>query len=103
MILSSSEAPRDHSPARTDELVCAMSVIKMVVALAFGRFVDNGILASIDTPVDRIFPEWPQGRKRDDTVRMVLGDTSGPQNHSNAAVAIEPSPGRKSVTQIDGV
>lgn len=91
-ILHRGEVLPDHSFARTDEPVCIMSVTKMVVALAFGRLLDDGILSSLDTPVAGIFPEWRQGRKRDVTIRMVLNHTSGVQNDPNAGIEIEPSP-----------
>lgn len=91
-ILHRGEALPDHSFARTDSPVSIMSVTKMVVAVAFGRLLDDGILASLDTPVADILPEWRQGRKRDVTLRMVLNHTSGVQNDPNAGVEIEPSP-----------
>lgn len=81
-----------HTFERTEEPICIMSVTKTVVGLAFGRLLDDGTLASLDTPVADIFPEWRQGRKRDVTIRMVLNHTSGMQNDPNAGIEIEPAP-----------
>lgn len=91
-ILRRDEALGDRSFERTDEPVCIMSVTKMVIAVAFGRLLDDGILASLDTLVADILPEWRQGRKRDVTVRTILNHTSGLQNDRNAGVEIEPAP-----------
>lgn len=91
-ILRQGEALGEHSFERTDEPVCIMSVTKMVIAVAFGRLLDDGILASLDTPVADILPEWRQGRKREVTVRMILTHTTALQNDRNAGVEIEPAP-----------
>lgn len=91
-ILHRGENLPDHSFERTDEPISIMSVTKMVIALAFGRLLDAGTIASLDIPVADILPEWRQGRKRDVTLRMVLNHTSGVQNDPNAGIEIEPSP-----------
>lgn len=91
-ILQRGEALPDHTFERTDAPVSIMSVTKMVIGVAFGRLLDDGTLASLDTSVADILPEWRQGRKRDVTVRMILNHTSGLQNDPNAGIEIEPAP-----------
>lgn len=91
-ILHRGEILADHSFERSDEPVSIMSVTKMVIAVGFGRLLDDGILASLDTPVADILPEWRQGRKRNVTVRMILNHTTGLQNDLNAGIEIEPAP-----------
>jgi CubicO group peptidase (beta-lactamase class C family) len=91
-ILRHGKTLADHSFERTNEPVCIMSVTKMVIAVAFGRLLDDGMLPSLDTPVADILPEWRQGRKRDVTVRMILNHTTGLQNDPNAGIEIEPAP-----------
>jgi len=74
------------------EPIHLMSATKSVLALAIGLLLDDGRLASIDTPVSAIYPEWRQGRKRDITVRMLLDHTSGLQNVPNAGAELEGAP-----------
>jgi CubicO group peptidase (beta-lactamase class C family) len=74
------------------EPIEAMSATKSIVALAIGRLIDDGKIASLDAPVHTFFPEWNQGRKRDITVRHLLQHTSGLQNAPNTTVEIYPSP-----------
>lgn len=74
------------------EPIHLMSATKSVLALAIGLLLDDGCLASIDTPVSTIYPEWRQGRKRDITVRMLLDHTSGLQNVPNAGAELEGAP-----------
>ncbi|MFC4727232.1 serine hydrolase domain-containing protein [Coralloluteibacterium thermophilus] len=69
-----------------------MSATKSIVALAVGRLLFDGHLASLDEPVHAFFPEWRQGRKRDITVRMLLDHTSGLQNVGNTDLEIYPAP-----------
>lgn len=69
----------------------AMSATKSIVALAIGRLIDDGKIASLDAPVHTFFPEWNQGRKRDITVRHLLQHTSGLQNAPHTSVEIYPS------------
>ena len=69
-----------------------MSATKSVVAIAIGMLLDDGRLASLDTPVSAIYPEWRQGKKRDITVRMLLDHTSGLQNVANAGMELEGAP-----------
>jgi len=76
----------------TDTPVALMSATKSIVALAIGLLIDDGRLASLDTPVSAIYPEWAQGRKRAITVRMLLDHTSGLQNVANAGVELEGAP-----------
>lgn len=74
------------------ESIHLMSATKSVLALAIGLLLDDGRLASIDTPVSTVYPEWRQGRKRDITVRMLLDHTSGLQNVPNAGAELEGAP-----------
>jgi CubicO group peptidase (beta-lactamase class C family) len=74
------------------EPIEAMSATKSIVALAIGRLIDDGKIASLDAPVHTLFPEWNQGRKRDITVRHLLQHTSGLQNAPNTTLEIYPSP-----------
>ena len=68
-----------------------MSVTKSVVALAIGALLADGKLASLDTPVHTIYPEWKQGRKQQVTVRMLMDHTSGLQ-HDTTTDEIYPAP-----------
>ena len=79
-------AEPDGAPIET------MSVTKSIVALGVARLLTTGELASLDTPLAEIFPEWRQGRKTEVTVRHLLNHTSGLQNHPNAGAEIYPSP-----------
>lgn len=74
------------------EPIHLMSATKSILALAIGLLLDDGRLASIDTPVSAIYPEWRQGRKRNITVRMLLDHTSGLQNVPNAGAELEGAP-----------
>jgi CubicO group peptidase (beta-lactamase class C family) len=56
-----------------------MSMTKTLVALAIGKLLDLGLLASIDEPMWRFYPEWRQGKKQQITVRHLLEQTSGLQ------------------------
>ncbi len=69
-----------------------MSAFKSVVALGIGRLLEQGKLASLDTPVHTLYPEWNQGRKKAITIRHLLNHTSGLQNVGNAGVEIYPAP-----------
>lgn len=69
-----------------------MSVTKSVVALGVGRLLTLGKLESLDLPLHGFFPEWKQGHKQAITLRMLLEQTSGLQNVSNAGVEIYPAP-----------
>ncbi|MDX2061193.1 MAG: serine hydrolase domain-containing protein [Gemmatimonadales bacterium] len=69
-----------------------MSAFKSVVALGIGRLLEQGKLASLDTPVHTFYPEWNQGRKKAITVRHLLNHTSGLQNVGNAGIEIYPAP-----------
>jgi len=91
-ILHRGQALTDHTFEGTDAPISIMSVTKMVIAVAFGRLLDDGIFPSLDTSIADILPEWRQGRKRNVTVRMILNHTTGLQNDPNAGIEIEPAP-----------
>lgn len=76
---------------RPDGPIEAMSVTKSIVALAFGRLLADGRLASLDEPVQRWFPEWKQGRKAAITIRHLLAQRSGLQDVPNTGVEIYPA------------
>ena len=82
----------DHATAGGRQPVEMMSATKSVVALAIGRLVTTGALASVDEPVHRFYPEWKQGRKQAITVRMLMDHTSGLQNVPRTDVEIYPAP-----------
>lgn len=69
-----------------------MSAYKSIVAIAIGRLLFTGQLASLDEPIYRFYPEWQQGSKSKITVRHLLSHTSGLQNVNNAGEEIYPSP-----------
>jgi CubicO group peptidase (beta-lactamase class C family) len=69
-----------------------MSVTKSVVALAIGALLADGKLASLDTPVHTIYPEWKQGRKQQITIRMLMDHSSGLQNNTSTVDEIYPAP-----------
>lgn len=77
-----------HDP----EPVEAMSATKSIVALALGKMIDDGVIASLDTPVWKFYPQWKQGRKKEITLRHLMQHTSGLQNAPSTAVEIYPSP-----------
>lgn len=79
----------EGQPERMIEL---MSALKSLVALGIGNLLQEGTLASLDTPVHEFFPEWRQGKKKQITVRHLLNHTSGLQNNLNAGIEIYPSP-----------
>lgn len=58
----------------------SLSITKSVVALSIGLLIQEGKIASIDTPVYQFYPEWDQGNKRLITIRHLLNQTSGIQN-----------------------
>ncbi|MFA5762756.1 MAG: serine hydrolase [Bacilli bacterium] len=58
-------------------LIEAMSATKSIVSLAIGLLIDDGKIASLDTPVHIFFPEWSDGPKRKITVRHLLAHSSG--------------------------
>jgi CubicO group peptidase (beta-lactamase class C family) len=62
---------------RAPEPLPCMSMTKSVVSLAIGLLLDAGLIASIDTPVARFFPEWASEPKSTITIRHVLAHTSG--------------------------
>ncbi len=92
LVMHDRETLLELKPAAGQESVHLMSATKSVVALAIALLLDEGKLASIDTPVSQIYPEWKQGRKRAITVRMLLDHTSGLQNVPNAGEELEGAP-----------
>jgi len=62
-----------HRPRPT----ALMSVTKGLVSLAVGALLDEGKIASVDSPVSTWFPEWGEGLKAKVTLRHVLTHTSG--------------------------
>ena len=73
-------------------LIETMSVTKSIVNLAVGRLFSRGILASLDEPVHRFYPEWNQGRKKLITLRHLMNHTSGLQDLPATTEEIYPSP-----------
>ncbi len=92
LVMHERETLLELKPAAGQESVHLMSATKSVVALAIALLLDDGKLASIDTPVSQIYPEWKQGRKSAITVRMLLDHTSGLQNVANAGEELEGAP-----------
>lgn len=92
LVMHDRETLLELKPAAGQESVHLMSATKSVVALAIALLLDEGKLASIDTPVSQIYPEWKQGRKSAITVRMLLDHTSGLQNVANAGEELEGAP-----------
>ncbi len=61
-----------------------LAITKSVVAVAIGVLIDEGKIASIDTPVYEFYPEWNQGNKKLITIRHLLNHTSGLQAEPNS-------------------
>ncbi|HEX4620049.1 MAG TPA: serine hydrolase domain-containing protein, partial [Myxococcaceae bacterium] len=53
------------------------SVTKSISSLAVGFLLQQGALASLDTPLSTYYPEWGQGQKAQATVRDVLTMSTG--------------------------
>ncbi|MBA3816371.1 MAG: beta-lactamase family protein [Parachlamydiaceae bacterium] len=53
------------------------SVTKSITCLAIGMLMQEGKIASINTPVSYFFPEWKQGYKKYITLYHLLNNTSG--------------------------
>ena len=92
VVIRDGEVLIDWVAEQEGEPIETMSVTKSIVALGVARLLTTGELASLDTPLAEIFPEWRQGRKVDVTVRHLLNHTSGLQNHPNAGAEIYPRP-----------
>lgn len=69
----------------------AMSVTKSVSSLAIGKLITEGLLASVDEPVYKFYPEWKQGLKEKITIRHLLNHTSG-INNPDYTLGIYPFP-----------
>ena len=79
VVLRDGKLVLDERYGHEDGAIETMSMTKTLVALAVGRLVDLGLLASIDEPVWHFYPEWRQGKKQEITVRHLLEQTSGLQ------------------------
>lgn len=67
---------KDYVFDSTDGRAATYSAQKSLISLAIGRLVDDGRIASIDSPVYKYYPEWKQGLKKTVTVRQLLNHTS---------------------------
>jgi CubicO group peptidase (beta-lactamase class C family) len=67
------------------------SVGKVIVAMAVFRAIHDQCL-NLDDPVHRYFPEWNQGRKKQITVRHLLGHVSGLQTVAFTPAELAPAP-----------
>lgn len=92
LIMQGDQPLLSYFSTESEQPIELMSAYKSVVALAVGRLLFNGQLASLDEPVYRFYPEWKQGEKSKITVRHLLNHTSGLQNVNNAGEEIYPSP-----------
>ncbi len=68
-----------------EEQVHAMSVTKVVVALAVLRLLTEGELASLDTAVHEVYPEWSADARSAVTIRHLLAHSSGLDHAANTA------------------
>lgn len=73
-------------------IIESMSVTKSIAALAVGRLLLTGKIASVDEPLHTWFPEWRQGRKRSITLRHLLTQTTGLQADRMTGTEIYGSP-----------
>src|SRR5690606_208431 len=54
-----------------------MSATKAITGLSIGLLVDEGRIASVETPLSTFFPEWREGEKSQATLRHVLTHSTG--------------------------
>lgn len=79
MITENSRVIGICNEGRHYEPIETRSITKSFVSLAIGLLMQEGKIASIDTPIHQFFPEWNQGYKKEVTIRNLLSHTSGLQ------------------------
>lgn len=62
---------------RSLEPIDSRSITKSFVSLAIGILLQEGRIASLETPVYEFYPEWRQGIRKSVTIRHLLDHTSG--------------------------
>lgn len=92
LIMQGNQSLLSYFSTDSEQPIELMSAYKSIVAIAIGKLLFNGQLASLDEPVSRFYPEWKQGSKAKITVRHLLNHTSGLQNVNNAGEEIYSSP-----------
>lgn len=78
-----------YGSANQNKPVDARGVTQSFVSLAVGLLIQEGKIASLDTPVSCFFPEWRQGCRAAVTVRHLLTQTSGMAIDDSSCVIYE--------------
>ncbi|MCJ1960536.1 serine hydrolase domain-containing protein [Novosphingobium mangrovi (ex Hu et al. 2023)] len=71
------ELANDFAPHTANARSWSASMAKTLTALALGIAIEEGVIASVDTPVSEVLTEWDEAAHRAITYRHLLEMTSG--------------------------